>query len=88
MLLLNLSWDAAMAAHTSSNLNDLKKDLEIETVQQLITGTVLDKNALPLPRAPVMEARTSNGTSTDFDGNFSLELAAFPAQIEVNIFKS
>ena len=40
-----------------------------------VAGTVLDDGGLPLPGATVIEKGTSNGVSTDFDGNFSIEVA-------------
>jgi hypothetical protein len=44
--------------------------------QTTVTGTVTDKaNAMPLPGVNVIVKGTSRGTSTDFDGNFSLEVS-------------
>jgi len=43
--------------------------------QKTVAGTVLDDGGLPLPGATVIEKGTSNGVSTDFDGNFSIEVA-------------
>ena len=43
--------------------------------QKTIAGTVLDDGGLPLPGATVIEKGTGNGVSTDFDGNFSIEVA-------------
>jgi TonB-linked SusC/RagA family outer membrane protein len=40
---------------------------------QTITGTVSDENGMPLPGATVLVEGTSNGVSTDFDGNFSID---------------
>ncbi|MEW4923691.1 TonB-dependent receptor [Algibacter sp. 2305UL17-15] len=41
--------------------------------QKTVTGTVLSAaDNMPLPGATVIEKGTTNGTSTDFDGNFSL----------------
>ncbi|MCM4169076.1 TonB-dependent receptor P39 [Arenibacter antarcticus] len=37
-----------------------------------VTGRILDKAGVPLPGATIVEKGTSNGTMTDFDGNFSL----------------
>ncbi|MEP2935409.1 MAG: mucoidy inhibitor MuiA family protein [Gilvibacter sp.] len=37
-----------------------------------ITGTVVDDSGLPLPGVNVIESGTSNGTQTDFDGNYQL----------------
>lgn len=43
--------------------------------EQTVTGTVTDsENGMPLPGVTVLEKGTSNGTSTDFDGNYSLEV--------------
>lgn len=39
-----------------------------------VTGTVTDSDGLPLPGVTVMEEGTSNGTQTDFDGQYSLDL--------------
>lgn len=43
-----------------------------EIVQQTITGTVSDENGEPLQGANVVESGTTNGTSTDANGRFSL----------------
>ncbi|MEH6681026.1 MAG: SusC/RagA family TonB-linked outer membrane protein [Sediminicola sp.] len=40
--------------------------------EKTITGTVLDQNSIPLPGASVLVQGTSNGTQTDFDGNYSI----------------
>ncbi|QLE02200.1 TonB-dependent receptor [Galbibacter sp. BG1] len=39
-----------------------------------ISGKVLGEDGVPLPGATVIEKGTSNGTQTDFDGNFSLSV--------------
>ncbi|MEO9894308.1 TonB-dependent receptor [Aurantibacter sp.] len=44
--------------------------------QGTITGTVMDGDSnTPLPGASVVVEGTTNGTSTDFDGNFSIEVS-------------
>ena len=40
--------------------------------QNTITGTVMDSNSQPLPGATVIIANTKTGTTTDFDGGFSI----------------
>ncbi len=45
------------------------------TMQATVTGTVIDEAGQPLPGANVIEKGTTNGTQTDFDGNFSLNVA-------------
>ena len=44
--------------------------------QEAITGNVVDQTGEPVIGATVMEKGTSNGTVTDFDGNFTLKVAA------------
>ena len=43
---------------------------------QSISGTVTDENGVPLPGATVLVEGTSNGVSTDFDGNYSIEASS------------
>jgi len=44
--------------------------------QETISGTVVDATGEPIIGATVMEKGTSNGTVTDFDGNFKLKVPA------------
>ena len=37
-----------------------------------ISGTVTDSDGLPLPGVNIVVEGTSNGTQTDFDGNYSI----------------
>lgn len=39
-----------------------------------VTGTVTDDSGLPLPGANVLVKGTTEGTQTDFDGNYSIEV--------------
>ncbi|WP_164674737.1 SusC/RagA family TonB-linked outer membrane protein [Flagellimonas maritima] len=43
-------------------------------IQQIITGKVLDTQGRPLPGASIIEKGTTNGTQSDFDGNFSINV--------------
>jgi TonB-linked SusC/RagA family outer membrane protein len=40
--------------------------------EKSISGTISDENGLPMPGVSVLVDGTSNGTQTDFDGNYSL----------------
>ncbi|MCF6297081.1 MAG: TonB-dependent receptor [Flavobacteriaceae bacterium] len=40
-----------------------------------ITGIILDEGGQPLPGANIIEKGTTNGTESDFDGNFTLTVA-------------
>ncbi|MCF7561570.1 TonB-dependent receptor [Sabulilitoribacter multivorans] len=42
--------------------------------QERVSGTVTDANGVPLPGVSVIQKGTTRGASTDFDGNYSLEL--------------
>jgi len=39
-----------------------------------VSGVISDEYGMPLPGATVIEVGTSNGVSSDFDGNFSIEV--------------
>ena len=41
---------------------------------QIVTGTVTDESGMPLIGATVLEENTTNGTVTDIDGTFSIDL--------------
>lgn len=62
------------------SLNELS--LKIENVevlnnqlQTVITGAVVDESGSPLPGVTILVKGTTKGTSTDFDGNYSVEVA-------------
>lgn len=48
----------------------------IEEQQIKISGKVTDQSGQPLPGTSILEKGTFNGTQSDFDGNYSLELTA------------
>ena len=53
--------------------------------QGTVTGTVTETSTnSPIPGANVIVKGTTTGTITDFDGNFSLNIANFPATIVVS----
>ena len=63
MLLLGFSFDV--------------KATTISQPQQTVSGTVTTAaDGMPLPGVTVVVKGTSNGTTTDFDGNYELEVAA------------
>lgn len=43
-------------------------------VAQTVSGIVTDEGGRPLPGVNVVEKETNNGTSTDFDGNYSINI--------------
>ena len=56
--------------------SDVKKSHTTESTQQarIITGIVTDKDGIPVIGANVVVKGTTNGTITDMDGKFSLEV--------------
>ena len=61
--------------------------------QKTVTGVVVDEIGIPLPGASVVEVGTTNGVSTDFDGNSGgiefLPIKLFnilPATLKTEIF--
>lgn len=61
---------------TSSN-EHLPQDFEV-------SGLVLDELGTPLPGASILEKGTTNGTQSDFDGNFNLTLSSANATLVVS----
>lgn len=55
--------------------NELDDSDSGDEPQATVTGNVTDENGAPLPGASVVEKGTTNGTQTDFDGNFSITVA-------------
>jgi len=49
---------------------------DLVSVEQLITGTITDETGAPLPGATVRVKGTINGTVSNLDGQFSLEVGA------------
>ncbi len=46
----------------------------VEVAFITVTGQITDENGVPLAGASVLEKGTGNGTITDFDGNFSIDV--------------
>ncbi|MEM9142856.1 MAG: SusC/RagA family TonB-linked outer membrane protein [Bacteroidota bacterium] len=43
--------------------------------EKTVTGTVTDQTGLPLPGVNILVQGTTNGTQTDFDGNYSIQVS-------------
>ena len=65
-------------------LNNTISVIKTDEPQQILRGIVMDNEGLPLPGATVMEKGTTNGTITDFDGNFSLKLSGISSTIVIS----
>lgn len=60
----------AMCLVAKANASNIDPDGPQETV----SGTVVDFEGTPLPGANIIEKGTTNGTQTDFDGNFVISI--------------
>lgn len=52
--------------------NSVNQKKEPSTTLITITGNITDNSGIPLPGANIIIKGTSNGTQTDFDGNYSI----------------
>lgn len=59
-----------------------KEEAKSQNVQ--VSGTVQDADGQPLPGANIIEKGTINGTQTDFDGNFTIEVSGPDAVLIVS----
>ena len=57
----------------NSNISLIIENINIQ--QTTITGKVTDEAGIPLPGASVLVKGTNTGASTDFDGNFSINVS-------------
>ncbi|GAA3564044.1 SusC/RagA family TonB-linked outer membrane protein [Snuella lapsa] len=55
----------------SSNTNDSSSNYQ----QIEVSGNITDANGVPLPGANIIVKGTANGTSSDFDGNYSIQVS-------------
>jgi TonB-linked SusC/RagA family outer membrane protein len=54
--------------------NEINTDNDQDELQKTISGSITDKDGNPLPGATIVEVGTDNGTSSDFDGNYEINL--------------
>ncbi len=80
-LLKNKDVDYSMEGNhiiLSKNQEDIKESIEAILAQQqqkkTVTGIVLDSSGEPIIGANVIERGTTNGTVTDYNGNFSIRV--------------
>lgn len=79
LVVFALSFDASFAGITSdfSGLSGNSSEVETSSSQaqpKKLTGTVYDEDGKPVPGATVMIKGTTNGTVTDIDGSFTVDV--------------
>ncbi|WP_452598957.1 YfbK domain-containing protein [Pontimicrobium sp. MEBiC01747] len=47
--------------------------IQLQAQEKTISGTISDENGLPMPGVSILVKGTSNGTQTDFDGNYTIK---------------
>ena len=92
--LMNLSLSKTGLGYRVSENNTIiieeKQDVDSnvigsETIQQFkVSGNVTDSDGNPLPGASIIESGTNNGTTTDFDGNFTLDVGNENSTLEIS----
>ncbi|MBA4746022.1 MAG: SusC/RagA family TonB-linked outer membrane protein [Muricauda sp.] len=58
--------------------------INVNAQERKITGNVVDSNGIPLAGANVIEYKTTNGTITDFDGNFTITVSSENPKLQVS----
>lgn len=79
-----ISWTGFSSETSNEKPKKIKNELSVEKKQTSISGSVTDESGVPLPGATVLEKGTTNGTTTDFDGNFILEVSDENATLEIS----
>lgn len=68
-----------------SDLSNQNQEASFKSIQQSsISGLVTDENNAPLPGASIVEKGTNNGTTTDFDGNYSIVVDGADAVLQIS----
>lgn len=84
-LFLFFSTAQASTTRITRSVDSISKKIVLKTIiQQSLTGVVLDDAGMPLPGASVAQKNTTNGASTDLDGNFSISITELPAVIIIS----
>ena len=81
---LQISFGASLSVDGYINDGNDIRYLLPDKQDHVITGTVNDQNGQPLAGASIVEKGTTNGITTDFDGNFSLEVGSQNAVLEIS----
>ncbi|WNH11305.1 SusC/RagA family TonB-linked outer membrane protein [Thalassobellus suaedae] len=73
LLASNLNFELSKNNTIVISEQDTTQTIEIQQ-GILISGSIVDSSGIPLPGANILEKGTSNGTQSDFDGNYSLKV--------------
>ena len=79
--------DRTILLHRTTSNESTKENVQVtadEDQQARVSGTVTDENGGPLPAASIVEKGTTNGVSSDFDGNYTIEISNTDAILQVS----
>ncbi|QWX85689.1 TonB-dependent receptor [Cellulophaga sp. HaHaR_3_176] len=62
--------------YDTADLPKIESKLKANTIQSAVTGKITDQDGMPLAGANVVVKGTTNGTTSDFDGNYTIEAAS------------
>lgn len=68
----------------SSNKERIKQPASVRQSSYKIKGKVVDSKGEPIIGATIVEVGTTNGTVTDFEGNFKLETSKSSVKVEIS----
>ena len=72
------------SAASFANMKESATHFTSQPPQSTVTGTIISsEDNIPIPGANVVVKGTTNGVSTDFDGNFSIDISSNNAILEI-----
>ena len=69
---INKAYSTTISTKKSTRDSDFTNEIK---QQHEVRGTLIDPSGVPLPGANILEKGTTNGTQSDFDGNFTLNVS-------------
>lgn len=82
--LLHGDFEVTLTEKNEILIKNKKLSLVNKNQEYEVSGRVIDQYGQPLPGANIIEKGTTNGTQTDFDGNFSINVNDQNSIIEVS----
>lgn len=74
--IISLALIGALAGSPAMMAAEVPATVGAEQAKITVTGQVVDQNGFELPGVQILEQGTTNGTVTDIDGNYSLQVSA------------
>lgn len=65
-----------IALYDTAGLPTIESSTKANSIQSAVTGKITDQDGMPLAGANIVVKGTTNGTTSDFDGNYTIEAAS------------